>query len=91
MTKMINTWVELEKKKLEMFYSMNNFMDQITAIIEFEKGETKSLYDAQERYKLIIKRCYLRNLNVFEQLKYFSKGFYGETIILVNALAGDTM
>lgn len=45
--------------------------------MEFEKKKLEYLYDAWERYKLIINYCPSHKLDDFGQLQYFTKGLHG--------------
>lgn len=47
----------------EMVLCYEQLCDQMDDIIRFEQCEIKSLYDAWERYKLIINHCPSDNLN----------------------------
>ena len=53
----IQTWEELELNFLEKFFPMSKYLDKKQEIENFRQGESESLYDAWERFNLLLKRC----------------------------------
>ncbi|GAU45321.1 hypothetical protein TSUD_84380, partial [Trifolium subterraneum] len=48
----IATWDELELKFRERYFPIHKFLERRNDITNFEKGDSESLYDAWERFKL---------------------------------------
>ena len=53
----IQTWDELYLKFLEKYFPMSEYWDKKMEIQNFKQGESESLYDAWERFTLMLKRC----------------------------------
>jgi len=62
----IQTWEELELKFLEKYFPMSKYWDKKMEIQNFKQRENESLYDAWERFTLMLKRC--PNHELFEKL-----------------------
>jgi hypothetical protein len=50
----IQTWEELELKFLEKYFPMSKYWENKQQIPNFRKGESESLYDAWERFNLLL-------------------------------------
>ena len=50
----IRTWDELELKFLEKYFPMSKYWDKKMEIQNFKQGESESLYDAWERFTLML-------------------------------------
>jgi hypothetical protein len=46
----------------------------MSEILNFKQHDTKSLYEACERFKLLKRKCPNHNTDVMEQMKIFSGG-----------------
>jgi len=53
----IQTWDKLELKFLERFFPMSKYWEKKHEISNFKEGDSESLYDVWERFKLLLKRC----------------------------------
>jgi hypothetical protein len=87
----IGTWAELELKFLDRFFPMHKYMEKKTEITSFKQGESESLYDAWERFKLMLKRCPAHDLSEKAQMQIFTEGLTPNHKILLDASAGGTM
>lgn len=47
-------WKQLEDKHLESFFSNVQFIEREVEITNFDKGDSESLSDACERFKLLL-------------------------------------
>lgn len=76
---------ELEDRFLERFFTTTQFTERRAEIVNFEQHETESLYDAWERFKLLLRRCPNLNKNNMEHMKNFIKGLKSQTHMLLYA------
>ena len=53
----IQTFEELELKFLEKYFPMSKYWEKKQEISYYKQGDTESLYDAWERFNLLLKRC----------------------------------
>jgi hypothetical protein len=53
----VQTWEELELKFLKKYFPMSKYWEKKMEISNFKQGESESLYDAWERFNLLLKRC----------------------------------
>jgi len=53
----IQTFEELELKFLEKYFPLSKYWEKKQEISNFKQGESESLYDAWERFNLLLKRC----------------------------------
>jgi len=53
----IQTWDELELKFLKKYFPMSKYWDKKMQIQNFKQRGSESLYDAWERFTLMLKRC----------------------------------
>lgn len=53
-------------------------------ILNFEQGDSQSLYDSWERFKLLLKRCPNYNMNKMEQMQHFIRGLKFQIWIILD-------
>jgi len=87
----IQTWDELELKFLERFFPMSKLWEKKHQITNFKQGENETLYDAWERFKLLLKRCLTHDLSEKVQLQVFTEGLSQHHKMLLDASAGGSM
>jgi hypothetical protein len=51
------TWDDLKKAFLRRFFPTTKYLENRKEIVGFQQEDGKNLYDAWERYKLLLKRC----------------------------------
>jgi hypothetical protein len=59
----IGTWDQLADKFRERYFPIHKFLERRNEITSFEQGDSESLYDAWERFKLCLKKCILPRCN----------------------------
>ncbi|GAU10391.1 hypothetical protein TSUD_422810, partial [Trifolium subterraneum] len=84
----ITTWKELEDKFLERFFTNDMFLARRADITGFEQGESESLYEAYERFKLLLRKCPNHSLDNMEQMQMFIRGLRMQSRMLIDASAG---
>ncbi|KAK2436917.1 hypothetical protein QL285_021877 [Trifolium repens] len=87
----ITTWKELEDKFLERFFTTDQFLARRADITGFEQGETESLYEAYERFKMLLRKCPNHCLDNMEQMQIFIRGLRMQSRMLIDASAGGTI
>ncbi|MCH89024.1 hypothetical protein A2U01_0009917 [Trifolium medium] len=87
----INTWQELEVKFLARFFPIHKYLEKRQDITNFEQGNSESLYDAWERFKLCLKKCPKHKLDDHAQMQHFTQGLRAQTRMLLNVSAGGSM
>ncbi|CAJ2677643.1 unnamed protein product [Trifolium pratense] len=87
----INNWKELEDKFLERFFTNDMFLARRADITGFEQGESESLFEAYERFKLLLRKCPNHSLDNMEQMQIFIRGLRMQSRILIDASAGGTI
>ena len=77
----VNTWEELVEAYMSRFFPPTLTVERKGEIIVFKQGEDKSLYNAWERFKRLLKRCHMHgidlttHMNIFyHAMNYASKG-----------------
>ena len=77
----VNTWEELVEAYMSIFFPPALTTKRIGEIIVFKQGEGKSLYNAWERFKRLLKRCPLHGIYLptqmdifYHAMNYISKG-----------------
>jgi len=53
----IQTWEELELKFLKKYFTLSKYWEKKQEISIFRQWESESLYDAWERFNLLLMRC----------------------------------
>jgi len=53
----IRTWDKLELKFLDKYFPMSKYWDKKMEIQNFKQGDSESMYDAWQRFTLMLKRC----------------------------------
>ncbi|XP_045830999.1 uncharacterized protein LOC123922316 [Trifolium pratense] len=87
----INTWKELEDKFLERYFTNDMFLARRADITDFEQGESESLYEAYEHFKLLLRKCPNHSLDNMEQMQIFIRGLRMQSRMLIDASAGGTI
>jgi hypothetical protein len=60
-------------------------------ISNFKQGENESLYDAWERFKLLLKRCPNHEFTEKQYLQIFTEGVTPNTRMFLDASAGGSL
>ncbi|GAU44803.1 hypothetical protein TSUD_291960 [Trifolium subterraneum] len=87
----IATWDELELKFRERYFPFHKFLERRNDITNFEQGDSESLYDAWERFKLCLKKCPKHGIDNHAQMQNFTQGLRPRTRILLDASAGGSL
>ena len=87
----IQTWEELELKFLEKYFPMSKYWDKKMEISNFKQGESESLYDAWERFTLMLKRCLNHELTEKQYLQIFTEGLTHNIRMFLDASAGGSL
>jgi len=87
----IRTWDELELKFLEKYFPMSKYWDKKMEIQNFKQGESESLYDAWERFTLMLKRCPNHELSEKQYLQIFTEGLTHNIRMFLDASAGGSL
>jgi hypothetical protein len=87
----IQTWDELELKFLEKYFPMAKYLDKKQEISNFRQGESESLYDAWERFNLLLKRCPNHEFTDKQYLQIFTEGLTHNNRMFLDASAGGSL
>ncbi|PNX57313.1 hypothetical protein L195_g050337, partial [Trifolium pratense] len=87
----INTWQELEIKFLDRYFPIHKYLERKAEITSFEQGDSETLYDAWERFKLCLKRCPKHGLDNHTQMQHFTQGLRPQTKMFLDASAGGSL
>jgi hypothetical protein len=87
----IQKWDELEEKFLKRFFPLSKLLKKRAEISGFKQGDTESLYDAWERFRLLLKRCPPHGFDLLEQMQIFTNGMNVQTRMLLDASAGGSI
>ena len=75
------TWEEIVETYMERFFPPALTFERRREIIAFKKGEDESLYNTWERYKKLLKRCPMHDIDqinhidiFYHAMNYSSKG-----------------
>ena len=78
---LVNTWEEVVEAYMSRFFPPALTAERIGQIIVFKQGEDESLYTAWERFKILLKRCPIRGIDLtthmdifYHAMNYASKG-----------------
>ncbi|XP_039688640.1 uncharacterized protein [Medicago truncatula] len=82
---------ELELKFLEKYFPMSKYSDKKQEIAGFRQGEGESLYDAWERFNLLLKRCPGHEFSEKQYLQFFTEGLTHSNIMFLDASAGGSL
>jgi hypothetical protein len=69
----IGTWDQLAEKFKDRYFLIHKFLERRNEIITFEQGDSDSLYDAWERFKLYLKKCPNHGLDDHTQMQKFTR------------------
>ena len=67
----VNTWDELVEAFMGIFFPDAFTSERRGEIIIFKQGEDESLYNAQERYEKLLKRCPMHGIDQFTHMDIF--------------------
>ncbi|GAU51545.1 hypothetical protein TSUD_414080 [Trifolium subterraneum] len=87
----ITSWDELELKFRERYFPIHKFLERRNDITNFEQGESESLYDAWERFKLCLKKWPKHGLDNHAQMQHFTQGLRAQTRMLLDASVGGSL
>jgi len=87
----IQRWDELEEKFLKRFFPLSKLLKKRAEISGFKHCDTKSLYDACERFRLLLKRCPPHGFDILDQMQIFTHGMNVQTRMLLDASAGGSI
>ncbi|GAU28722.1 hypothetical protein TSUD_372290 [Trifolium subterraneum] len=87
----IATWQDLERKFKDRYFPIHKFLERRSEIMNFEQGDSETLYDAWERFKLCLKKCPDHGIDELQQMQYFTQGLRPQTRMLLDASAGGSL
>ncbi|GAU30407.1 hypothetical protein TSUD_364530 [Trifolium subterraneum] len=87
----ITTWDELELKFLERYFPIHKYLERRNDITNFEQGDSESLYDAWERFKLCLKKFPKHGIDNHAQMQHFTQGLRAHTRMLFDASVGGSL
>jgi len=70
---------------------MSKYWDKNMEIKNFKQGDTESLYDAWERFTLILKGCPNHELSEKQYLQIFTEGLTHNIRMFLDASAGGSL
>ncbi|MCI31887.1 hypothetical protein A2U01_0053099, partial [Trifolium medium] len=82
---------ELEVKFLDRYFPIHKYLDRRANITSFEQGDSETLYDAWERFKLCLKKCPKHGLDNHAQMQHFTQGLRAQTRMFLDASAGGSL
>ena len=68
---LVNTWEELMEAYMSRFFPPTLTTERRGEIIVFKQGEDESLYNAWERFKRLLKRCSMHEIDLTTQMDIF--------------------
>ena len=81
LVRLVNTWEELVEAFMNIFSPPTLTAERIGEIIVFKQGEDESLYTAWKRFKRLLKRCSMHEIDLttkmdifYHVMNYTSKG-----------------
>ncbi|GAU38529.1 hypothetical protein TSUD_148110 [Trifolium subterraneum] len=87
----IATWQDLERKFKDRYFPIHKFLERRSEIMNFEQGDSETLYDAWECFKLCLKKCTDHGIEELQQMQYFTQGLRTQTRMLLDASAGGSL
>jgi hypothetical protein len=87
----IETWDELELKFLKKFFPMSKYWEKKHEITNFKQWGSETLYDAWERFNLLLKRCPAHGLDKKSYLQVFTEGLNANYRMFLDASASGSM
>lgn len=72
---------------MKRFFPLSKLLKKRAEISGFKQGDTESLYDAWERFKLLLKRCPQHGFDILDQMQIFTHGMNVQTRMLLDASA----
>ena len=68
---LVKNWEELVEAYMSIFFLPALTSERREEIIVFKQGEDDSLYNACERYKILLKRCQMHGIDLTTQMDIF--------------------
>jgi hypothetical protein len=87
----IQTCDELELKFLEKYFPISKYWEKKKEIANFRQRESESLYNAWERFNLLLKSCPNHEFTEKQYLQIFTKGVTHNNRMFLNASAGGSL
>ncbi|KAL0428667.1 UNVERIFIED_CONTAM: hypothetical protein Slati_3041500 [Sesamum latifolium] len=87
----ITTWAALTQKFLAKYFSPAKTAKMLNDITSFVQLDRKSLYDAWERFKSMLRKCSHHELPVWRQVQTFYNGVTLANRATIDAAAGGTI
>ncbi|KAL2903444.1 Serine/threonine-protein kinase ULK2 [Bienertia sinuspersici] len=84
----LTTWDEVTKAFLGRFYPLSKTANMRSQIMDFQERDDKSLYDAWERFKALLRACPHHQMENWLQLHCFYKGLSKQNRTSLDAGAG---
>lgn len=75
---------------IKIFHKRSVYREKKLEISNFNQGDSESLLDAWERFKLLLWRCSNHNISIIEQIWHFTRGLKAQVRMLLDALYGGT-
>jgi len=87
----ITTWDDIKKAFLCRFFSIAKYLEKGKEIVDFQQEDEENMYDAWERYKLLLKNCLGNKFSKMEIELTFADGLMPTTCMLLDASARGAM
>ncbi|XP_045809752.1 uncharacterized protein LOC123904106 [Trifolium pratense] len=78
-------------KFMDRYFPIHKYLDRRADITSFEQGDSETLYDAWERFKLCLKKCPKHGLDSHTQMQHFTQGLRAQTRMFLDASAGGSL
>ena len=82
---LVNNWEELVEAYMSRFFPLALTLEMKGEIIMFKKEEDKSLYNAWERYKRLLKRCPMHDIDLTTQMDNFYNAMNYTSKVIIDA------
>jgi len=87
----IQTLEELVLKFLEKYFPMSKYGEKKQEILNFKQRVSESLYDAWERFNLLLKRCPNHEYTEKQYLQIFTEGLSQNNRMFLDASVGGSL
>lgn len=84
----ISQWEELEDKFLSRYFVVGKFLDKLKGITSFRQHNNEALWEAYNRFQLMLKRCRTHGLDEVEQIQFLIQGVKENVRTLLEISAG---
>ncbi|CAJ2674991.1 unnamed protein product [Trifolium pratense] len=78
-------------KFMDRYFPIHKYLERRADITSFEQGDSETLYDAWERFKLCLKKCPKHGLDSHTQMQHFTQGLRAQTRMFLDASAGGSL